>query len=143
MRVKILTQAAGYAPAPGGGMQMTSHTPGVVIDVDDDNDEAVAFYRRWIDAGLAETADEDRDASPAETAGPAPVAHPGASSAVSEVPEKASAVRAWLAEPDIDDDERRRRAELAEAVENARDDERVTVWDAISAARNPREDDDE
>lgn len=61
---------AHYAPVPGGGKVMQSFMPGQIVQVDEVADtEAVEFYDRWVNEGLAERVNEA--VTPLSPAGPA------------------------------------------------------------------------
>jgi hypothetical protein len=76
MRVKVFGGGAGYGP---DGV-MTSWAPNQVVDVDDSDKDAVAFYNTWVDAGSAEVVIEPK-AAPA----------PSSTSSASSTPAKATA----------------------------------------------------
>lgn len=127
MKVRY-TGGLGVRGAPQGGF--ISVHPGLEVEVDDANGDAVKVLRTWVDEGVAEVAETTSE--PADTTAPTAATEP------SEVPATATGpdgIIAWIAQADTAA-ERARRADLAEQAEDARgDDERVTVRSAIARAR--------
>ena len=68
MRVKVFGGGAGYGP---DGV-MTSWAPNQVVEVDDSDKDAVAFYRNWVELGSAELVEEPAASSAKPASSPAP-----------------------------------------------------------------------
>lgn len=75
MKVKVFGSGAGYGP---DGV-MTSWAPNQIVEVDDRDKKAVAFYRRWVDIGSAELIEEptSKPAPAPDTLTEPPKAGPG------------------------------------------------------------------
>jgi hypothetical protein len=70
MKVKVLIAGAGYGPH---GV-MTSWAPNGIVEVDDSDKDAVAFYRGWVKAGHAEFVEVVEVEKPASSPAPAKAA---------------------------------------------------------------------
>jgi len=70
MQVKVFGPMAG--PGPTG--DIVSWAPNAVVDVDDGDKTAVAFYRGFVKAGIAEVIEEPAKPSPATSPPPAKAA---------------------------------------------------------------------
>jgi hypothetical protein len=62
MKVQVTSPGSGYGPHG-----MVSWAPDAVLDIDDGDEKAVAFYRGWIEAGRATLVE---DAKPAKVEPP-------------------------------------------------------------------------